>query len=125
MQFMPLLIAGGVAFISAIIGGALAVFIATRDTETIGLGAVAGFFIMPSILIFILLRHFVLSTFAPHITFWFISLIILGYFYYTYNQSIINTSDDGSGLMALYLTYGLTGASLLSYAVLLLIKCKY
>ncbi len=124
MQIMSMLIPGFIAYISAIIGSALAVLIMTRDTETIAFGALVSLFVLPSIAVFMLLNRFVPNVFASHVGFWLVSIIISGYFYFLYNQSLVRAADDGSGLMALHIVYAVCGASLFAYVALFL-KLKH
>jgi len=120
MQIISLLIPGFYAFIAAIIGSVFAVLAITRDTETIAFGALVSLYILPSVVVFELLNRLASYALAPHIGFWLVSVIIIGYFYYLYNQSLLLTSDDGSGLMALHTMYATSGAALFSYVVLFL-----
>ncbi len=118
MQVISLLISGFYAFIAAMTGSILAVLVITRNPETIAFGALVSLYILPSIVAFEVLNKLVSYPLASHIGFWLISVIIIGYFYYLYNQSLLLSSDDGSGLMALHTIYATSGAALFSYGVL-------
>lgn len=119
MQFLSLLTPIFLAFTSALIGGVLSVLILTRDLETIPLGIISSFFILPLIVSYFLFNRFLPNiSLLPDIVFWGGGIIISGYFYYLYNQSLTQSYDDGSGLMSLHTLFALGGASFCSYIVL-------
>ncbi|GAA6172877.1 hypothetical protein NBRC116592_25470 [Colwellia sp. KU-HH00111] len=119
MQFLSLLIPMFWALLSALIGGVLSILIITRDIETIAIATLASFFILPLIVSYCLFNRFLPNIpLLPDTSFWGGVVIISGYFYYLYSQSLTQNYDDGSGLMSLHTLFALVGASFCAYIVL-------
>lgn len=120
MQLMSMLVTALLAFAGSVIGGMAAALISTRDTETIAFGALAGVYLLPSIILYLVLNRLPSYAHLAHAAFWVVAIIIAGYFLLVYRHSLSLDYDDGSGAMALQSVYSIGGAALIAYAALLL-----